>query len=40
MNGAGHTAYRRGSTCIDGAVDAFFLTAALPASGTVCQQAA
>jgi hypothetical protein len=39
MNGDGHTAYRRGSTCIDSAVDAFFLTGALPASGTVCQQA-
>jgi pimeloyl-ACP methyl ester carboxylesterase len=39
MNGDGHTAYRRGSTCIDSAVDAFFLTGALPAAGTVCQQA-
>lgn len=39
MNGAGHTAYRRGSTCIDGAVDAYFLTGALPTAGTVCQQA-
>jgi pimeloyl-ACP methyl ester carboxylesterase len=38
MNGDGHTAYRRGSTCIDSAVDAYFLTGALPASGTVCQQ--
>ena len=38
MNGDGHTAYRRGSTCIDSAVDGYFLTGALPASGTVCQQ--
>jgi hypothetical protein len=38
MNGDGHTAYRRGSTCIDSAVDAYFLTGALPAAGTVCQQ--
>ena len=38
MNGDGHTAYRRGSTCIDGAVDAYYLTGALPAAGTVCQQ--
>ncbi|HEX4788519.1 MAG TPA: alpha/beta hydrolase [Actinospica sp.] len=40
MNGDGHTAYRRGSACIDSAVDGYFLTGALPASGTVCQQAA
>jgi pimeloyl-ACP methyl ester carboxylesterase len=40
MNGDGHTAYRRGSpTCIDTAVDAYFLKGALPAAGTVCQQA-
>ena len=38
MNGAGHTAYRRGSTCIDSAVDAFFLSGTVPAAGTVCQQ--
>jgi pimeloyl-ACP methyl ester carboxylesterase len=38
MNGDGHTAYRRGSTCIDTAVDGYFLSGALPASGTVCQQ--
>jgi pimeloyl-ACP methyl ester carboxylesterase len=38
MNGDGHTAYRRGSTCIDSAVDAYYLSGALPASGTVCQQ--
>jgi pimeloyl-ACP methyl ester carboxylesterase len=40
MNGDGHTAYRRGSSCIDDAVDAFFLQGSLPGSGTVCQQAA
>lgn len=38
MNGDGHTAYKRGSTCIDNAVDSYFLSGALPASGTVCQQ--
>jgi pimeloyl-ACP methyl ester carboxylesterase len=38
MDGAGHTAYRRGSTCIDAAVDAFFLSGTVPAAGTVCQQ--
>ena len=39
MIGDGHTAYRRGSpTCIDTAVDAYFLSGALPPSGTVCQQ--
>lgn len=38
MNGDGHTAYRRGSTCIDSAVDAFFLAGTVPAAGTVCQQ--
>jgi len=38
MNGAGHTAYRRGSTCIDSAVDAYFLSGTLPGAGTVCQQ--
>ena len=38
MNGDGHTAYRRGSTCIDGAVDGYFLTGALPKAGIVCQQ--
>jgi pimeloyl-ACP methyl ester carboxylesterase len=39
MNGDGHTAYLRGSTCIDSAVDAYFLNGTLPAAGTVCQQA-
>jgi len=38
MNGDGHTAYRRGSTCIDSAIDAYYLTGALPAAGTICQQ--
>ncbi len=38
MDGAGHTAYRRGSTCIDSAVDAYFLNGTVPAVGTVCQQ--
>jgi pimeloyl-ACP methyl ester carboxylesterase len=39
MNGDGHTAYRRGSTCIDTAVDAYFLSGSLPAPGIICQQA-
>jgi pimeloyl-ACP methyl ester carboxylesterase len=39
MNGDGHTAYLRGSTCIDSAVNAYLLAGTLPAPGTVCQQA-
>jgi pimeloyl-ACP methyl ester carboxylesterase len=35
-DGDGHTAYRRGSTCIDGAVDAYFLQGTLPSSGARC----
>jgi pimeloyl-ACP methyl ester carboxylesterase len=38
MDGTGHTAYRRGSACIDAAVDAFLLQGTVPAAGTVCQQ--
>jgi pimeloyl-ACP methyl ester carboxylesterase len=34
--GDGHTAYGSGSRCIDRAVDAYLLTGAPPASGTVC----
>ena len=33
--GEGHTAYGK-STCIDGLVDAYLLTLAVPAAGTVC----
>jgi hypothetical protein len=33
----GHTAYGRGSTCINNAVDRYFTQGALPATGTVCQ---
>jgi pimeloyl-ACP methyl ester carboxylesterase len=36
-NGDGHTAYLRGSACIDRAVNAYVLAGALPASGLVCQ---
>jgi pimeloyl-ACP methyl ester carboxylesterase len=36
-NGDGHTAYRRGSGCIDTAVDAYFLRGTLPQAGLVCQ---
>jgi pimeloyl-ACP methyl ester carboxylesterase len=34
--GAGHTAYLRGSSCVDAAVDAFLLQGRPPASGTTC----
>ena len=33
----GHTAYGRGSTCINNAVDRYFTQGALPATATVCQ---
>lgn len=36
-DGDGHTAYRRGSTCIDGAVDAYLLQGTMPAPGLRCQ---
>ena len=36
-DGDGHLAYMSGSTCIDRAVDAYFLEGTLPAEGTVCQ---
>ena len=35
--GDGHTAYRRGSGCIDRAVDRYLLEGALPAAGTRCR---
>lgn len=35
--GDGHTAYARGSSCIDGAVDLYLLTGRAPAKGTTCQ---
>ena len=35
-DGIGHTAYQRGSGCIDGAVDSYLLTGELPPRGTVC----
>jgi pimeloyl-ACP methyl ester carboxylesterase len=35
-DGDGHTAYRRGSTCIDSAIDAYFLQGTLPAQGQRC----
>ena len=34
--GDGHTAYQRGSTCIDDKVDAFFIEGVEPSPGTVC----
>ncbi|HYW22605.1 MAG TPA: alpha/beta hydrolase [Terriglobales bacterium] len=36
-DGDGHTAYRRGSTCIDSAVDAYFLHGTSPQSGLRCE---
>jgi pimeloyl-ACP methyl ester carboxylesterase len=38
MDGDGHTAYGGNSPCIDGAVDAYLETLALPPAGTVCTQ--
>jgi pimeloyl-ACP methyl ester carboxylesterase len=38
MDGDGHTAYLRGSTCIDSDVDAYLISGTLPAQGTVCRQ--
>ena len=35
--GDGHTAYRRGSDCVDSAVDAYLLRGAQPAKGLRCQ---
>ncbi len=35
-DGQGHTAYRRGSACVDGAVDAYLLDAVLPGQGATC----
>jgi len=36
-DGDGHTAYRRGSTCIDSAIDGYFLQGTLPTPGLRCQ---
>ena len=38
-DGDGHTAYTSGSSCIDDAVDAYFLDGTMPAEGTVCMAA-
>ena len=35
-NGDGHTAYARGSSCVDGYVHAFLLRGALPHPDPVC----
>ena len=37
-SGAGHTALFNKSDCIDGFVDAFLVSGALPPVGTVCDQ--
>ena len=34
--GDGHTAYQRGSTCVDEAVDAYLLRATVPKAGLRC----
>lgn len=36
-NGDGHTAYARGSSCIDSAVNTYLLTGRPPAKNTICQ---
>jgi pimeloyl-ACP methyl ester carboxylesterase len=38
MNGDGHTAYGPNSPCVNAAVEAYLVTRALPARGTVCTQ--
>jgi pimeloyl-ACP methyl ester carboxylesterase len=38
-NGDGHTAYMMGSSCIDGIVNRYLLTLAVPRSGTLCPAA-
>jgi pimeloyl-ACP methyl ester carboxylesterase len=35
-NGAGHTSYLRGSSCVDNAVDAYLITLRTPPNGMVC----
>jgi pimeloyl-ACP methyl ester carboxylesterase len=35
-DGEGHTAYRRGSRCVDAAVDAYLLEGVLPGEGATC----
>lgn len=36
FNGSGHTAYTRGSQCVDNAVDAYLLQGTLPTPGIAC----
>ena len=36
FNGSGHTAYTRGSKCIDTTIDAFLLKGTVPAAGITC----
>ena len=35
-DGNGHTAYMRGSSCVDGLVNQYLLDLAVPRTGTVC----
>jgi pimeloyl-ACP methyl ester carboxylesterase len=35
-NGDGHTAYTRGSACVDSAVDKYLISLVVPSNGTVC----
>ena len=35
-NGDGHTAYMRGSSCVDSAVDKYLISLVVPRNGTVC----
>jgi hypothetical protein len=35
-NGDGHTAYMRGSSCVDSAVDKYLISLVVPRNGTMC----
>jgi hypothetical protein len=35
-NGDGHTAYMRGSSCVDSAVDKYLISLVIPHNGTMC----
>ena len=36
LDGDGHTAYRRGSQCVDDAVDAYYVRGVVPEDGLAC----
>ena len=35
--GEGHTGYNKGNTCVDAAVEAYFIDGIVPADGLVCE---